>query len=99
MTDQLTADDLDMREALTNLQRDRIIIRIIAVLAAGLMVFFITLIALANAGVIQPNCDHLPLNNRIGQCYVAPAPEATSFAILPTPDPALYNLPSINLKQ
>ena len=88
-----------MRDTLTDAQRDRIIIRLIALLVAGLLVFFTTLMYLSSIGVIQPNCDHLPLNNRVGTCYVAPAPEATSFAILPTPDPALYNLPSLELKQ
>ena len=87
-----------MREALTDTQRDQIIIRLIALLAAGLLVFFTTMIYLSSVGIIQPNCDHLPLSNRSGQCYVALAPEATSFAILPTPDPAQYNLPSLELK-
>ncbi len=76
--------------------RDRIILRLIGVLAAGLLLFFAALIALSNAGVIQPNCDHLPLNNRVGQCYVSPATEATTIA--PTPNPGQYNLPSLELK-
>ena len=55
--------------------------------------------ALSNAGVIQPNCDHLPLNNRVGQCYVSPAQaEATNVAPAPMPNPVLYNMPSLELK-
>ena len=88
MTDQLVSNDLDVR--------DRIIIRLIAMLAAGLLLFFATLIVLSNTGLIAQNCAHLPLNNRVGQCYVSPATEATSIA--PTPNPALYNLPSLDLK-
>lgn len=88
-----------MREALSSAQRDRIILRVIALIAAGLLAFFAALIALSNAGVIQPNCDHLPLNNRVGQCYVAPASEATSITPAPTPNPGLYHLPSLELKR
>lgn len=87
-----------MREALGDAQRDRIILRVIALLAAGLVVLFTVLMALSNAGVIQPNCDHLPLNNRVGQCYVSPA-QSDATSIAPTTNPALYNLPSIELRK
>lgn len=87
-----------MREALSDAQRDRIILHVLALLAVGLLTLFAALIALSNAGIIQPNCDHLPLNNRVGQCYVAPA-SSDATRIAPTPNPALYNLPSIELRK
>lgn len=53
----------------------RIALALLAIGAAA----FATLLLVSALGLIRPNCDGLPLNNRIGRCYIAlNAPVATA---------------------
>jgi hypothetical protein len=71
------ADPLD---ALTDEQRDRLIVRLIAALALGFALLLGGLLAASALGRIGPNCPGELVNNRVGRCYVDPDD------IVPTPD-------------
>jgi hypothetical protein len=79
MPDQLTIDELDAFEpepdpldALTDEQRDRLVIRLVAVLFIGLVGVIAALILASALGLIKQSCEGLPLNNRVGMCYHDP---------------------------
>lgn len=101
MPDQLAIDDLkafepasDPLDALTVAQRDRLVIRLVATLFVGLVGCIAALILASVLGLVRPNCDGLPLNNRVGQCYhdvIEPTLPA------PTVDPARYHLRSLDI--
>jgi hypothetical protein len=74
--DQLTA------QGVSDAKRDTLVMRVaLALFISGMAVLLILALA-ASLGILRPSCDGLPLNNRVGGCYVVPnavaAPAATS---------------------
>jgi len=63
-------------------------VRLTLSLIAVIGVIVLALLTASLLGIVQPNCDHLPLNNRVGQCYVDPSAPIRGA----TPAPSLIGL-------
>ena len=67
-------------------QHDAIIVRLVISLTAVVAALVLALLVASLLGIVQPNCDHLPPNNRVGGCYVdstaPPSPRPQSVSLI-----------------
>ncbi len=67
-------------------QQDRLLIRLLIAILGSIGTVVALLLVASLMGVVKPGCDGMPLNNRVGQCYVAPnatsAPQPTARSLI-----------------